>query len=65
MSEMISYLEWQHVEDYNFYRIGYVLNGYYHKVFMADWNVETDIPTFISKRLNAEICCEPIERVYR
>lgn len=62
---MISYLMWHYVEDYDFYRIEYILNGYWHKIQLSGWNVDSDIPTFICKALRADLDCIPEERVYR
>ena len=61
----ISKLIWQYVEDYDFYRIQYVLDGYWHKIQLSGWNVQGDIPTFVCKALRAELDCVPEEKVYR
>jgi hypothetical protein len=61
----IDWLIWHYVEDYDFYRIEYRLDGYYHKMQLSGWNVDCDIPTFICRELRAQLDCEPEERVYR
>lgn len=61
----INYLMWHYVEDYDFYRIEYKLDGYWHKIQLKAWNVTDNIPSFICKSLRAELDCEPEERIYR
>jgi hypothetical protein len=61
----ISSLMWHYVEDYDFYRIEYILDGYYHKLQLTGWNVVGDMPTYICNALRAELDCEPEERFYR
>jgi len=56
---------WHHVEDYGFYRIEYILDGYWHKIQLKDWNITADIPQFMCEALRAELDCEPEEKVYR
>jgi hypothetical protein len=56
---------WHYVEDYSFYRIEYILDGFYHKLQLSDWNVTKNIPDFMEEMLRAKIDCEPEERVYR
>jgi hypothetical protein len=65
MTKSIQSLMWHYVEDYDFYRIEYVLDGYYHKLQLSGWNVDCDVPSFICKALRAKLDCEPEERVYR
>jgi hypothetical protein len=61
----ISKLAWQYVEDYDFYTIEYILDGYWHKIQLSGWNVDDSIPDFISKALRAKLDCKPEERIYR
>ncbi len=61
----ISFLIWHYVEDYDFYRIEYILDGYYHKLQLGGFNVIGDMPTFICKALRAKLDCEPKELIYR
>jgi hypothetical protein len=61
----ISYLIWQYVEDLDFYRIEYILDGYYHKIQLKGWNIDKDVPTFICESLRATLECTPEERIYR
>lgn len=56
---------WHYVEDYDFYYIEYVLDGYFHRIQLSGWNVDTDVPTFICKQLRAELNCEPEQKVFR
>lgn len=63
----ISYLMWHHVSEYKipFYRIEYILDGYYHKMQLGAFNVIGDVPSFICAALRAELDCVPEERIYR
>ena len=56
---------WHYVEDYDFYRIEYILDGSYHKMQLSGWNVNKNIPDFMCEMLRAQLDCEPEERVYR
>lgn len=61
----IQTLVWQYIEDFDFYRIDYTLDGYWHRIQLTGWNVDTDIPTFMCKALRAKLDCVPEERIYR
>lgn len=56
---------WHYVEDYDFYRIEYVLDGYWLKMQLSAWNIVGEIPDFICSALRAELDCVPEERFYR
>lgn len=63
----ISFLIWHYVSEYKipFYRIEYILDGYYHKIQLGAFNVVEDVPQFICKALRAELDCDPQELVFR
>lgn len=58
-------LKYHYVEDFKFYRIDYILNGYFHRIQLSEWNVDCPMPEFIAKSLRAVIACEPEEMVFR
>ena len=61
----IESLSWHFVEDYDFYKIRYILDGYWHIIKLNSWNIDCEIPEFMCKALRATLVCDPEEKVYR
>lgn len=59
---------WHYVEDYDFYRIEYTLDGYWHKIQLGAFNIRDlnmEVPQAMEYLLRAKINCVPEERIYR
>lgn len=64
----ITKLQWHDVEDLDFYRVDYELDGFWHRIQLSKWVVrQTGIamPDAIAHLLRSDFACEPIEMVFR
>jgi hypothetical protein len=64
----ISSFLWQWVEDYSFHRAQFVLDGYWHKIYIQQRTLDElqmDVPTAVAHLLRAEMDCIPEEKSWR
>jgi hypothetical protein len=60
---LITSLAWQYVEDYDFYRIDYAIDYFWHRIQIR--HVEKPIPDYMCKMLRQDLACEPKELNFR